>query len=361
MTNGRVYDVVVLGLGAMGSAAAWQLSKRGAKVLGLEQFTPAHDRGSSHGLTRVIRQAYFEHPSYVPLVLRAYSLWAELEGETRRELFKRRTGALMIGKEDSPIVRGSLESARFHGLPHHRLDASELRGRFPFMRFRDDDTAVEEPDAGVLFAEDGVLAMQDAARTHGAELRFGVRASIGDPPASRTVVTAGPWVSELVPSLPVRVERQVLYWFDAGEFQRRVPLFIWDYEGRVFYTIPDVRDHGVKVAFHHAGETTTPDRLRREVGPDEVEDMRRRLARTVPPMDRPPRKSAVCMYTNMPDEHFAIGALPSRPDVIVGSPCSGHGFKFAPVIGEILADLALDGRTRHPIELFRLEGRKEIR
>ena len=355
------YDVAVLGLGAMGSAAAWQLAKRGAKVLGLERFSPAHDRGSSHGLTRVIRQAYFEHPSYVPLVLRAYSLWAELEGETRRELFRRRTGALMIGTTESPVVKGSLESARLHGLPHDVLTAAELRARFPFMLFRDEDVAVEELEAGVLLAEDAVLAMQDAARAHGAELRFGVRAAIGEPAAAKTIVTAGPWVSELVPSLPVRVERQVLYWFDAGEFQRRVPLFIWDYEGRVFYTIPDVRDHGVKVAFHHGGETTGADALRREVSTEEIDDMRRRLARTVPPMDRPPRKSAACMYTNMPDEHFAIGALPGRPDVIVGSPCSGHGFKFAPVIGEILADLALAGRTRHPIDLFRLEGRQEIR
>jgi sarcosine oxidase len=180
-------------------------------------------------------------------------------------------------------------------------------------------------------------------------------AAIGEVPAAKTVVTAGPWMRELVPSLPLQVERQVLYWFDAGEFQTRVPLFIWDFEGRPFYSIPHVRDHGVKVAFHHGGEMTSPEALRREVSESEIQDMRRRLARTVPPMDRPPRKSAVCMYTNMPDEHFALGALPGRPDVIVGSPCSGHGFKFSAVIGEILAELALDGRTRHPIDLFRLD------
>ncbi len=351
------YDAVVIGLGAMGSAAAWRLARRGARVLGLERFEPAHERGSSHGLTRVIRQAYFEHPSYVPLVLRAYELWGELEGETKRELFRRRTGALMIGREESPVVRGALESARLHGLPHRLLGAPALRERYPFMRFRDDDRAVEEPEAGVLFAEDGVLAMQDAARALGAELRFGVRASIGEVEATRTVVTAGPWMPELVPALPLQVERQVLFWFDAGEVQAPVPLFIWDYDGRVFYTIPDVAGHGVKVAFHHGGELTSPDRVRREVGPEEVEDMRRRLAQTVPPMDRPPRRTSVCLYTNMPDGHFALGSLPGRSDVIVASPCSGHGFKFAPVIGEILADLALDGRTRHPIDLFRLDGR----
>jgi sarcosine oxidase len=347
------YDVAVIGLGVMGSAAAWRLARRGAKVLGLEQFQPGHDRGSSHGLTRVIRQAYFEHPAYVPLVLRAYSLWAELEGETRRPLFRRRTGAFMIGPEGSPVVRGSLESARLHGLPHNFMNSSELRTRFPFMIFREEDVAVEELEAGILFAEDAVLAMQDAARAHGAEFRFGAKAAIGDPPAAKTVVAAGPWMAELVPSLPLRIERQVLFWFDGGEHHRQVPLFIWDYEGRVFYTIPDARDHGVKVAFHHGGETTSAEGLRREVSPEEVEDMRRRLARTVPCMDRPPRRSAACMYTNMPDEQFVVGPLPGRPDVLVASPCSGHGFKFAPVIGEILADLVIDGRTRHSIDLFR--------
>jgi sarcosine oxidase len=353
MANQR-YDVAVIGLGIMGSAAAYHLARRGVKVVGIEQFTPAHDRGSSHGLTRVIRQAYFEHPDYVPLLLRTYELWAELEKETGRELF-RKTGALMIGRPESPVVRGSLESARLHGLRHRMLTVSELRSRYPFMRFRDDEVALEEFEAGVLFAEDAVLSLQDAARRHGAELRFGVPARIGDPPAKKTVVTAGAWMNGLVPSLPLAVERQVLYWFDAGADRDRVPLFMWDRDDRLFYVIPHVRDHGVKVAFHHHGEITAPDRVRRDVDPAEVEDMRRRLAETVPPMNGPLLKSAVCLYTNTPDENFAVGILPSNPDVIVGSPCSGHGFKFGPVVGEILADLATAGATRHPISLFRLD------
>ena len=223
------------------------------------------------------------------------------------------------------------------------------------MRFRPEDVALEEFEAGVLFAEDSVLAMQEQARRHGADLRFGVKARIGDPLAKKYVVTAGAWMTELVPSLPLKVERQVLYWFEALSDRDRIPLFMWDYEDRLFYVIPHVRDHGVKVAFHHGGEFTSPDRLRREVDAAEIEEMRRRLAATVPPMNGPLKKSAVCMYTDTPDENFAIGLLPSNPDVVVASPCSGHGFKFAPVVGEILADLATEGRTRHPIGLFRLD------
>jgi len=344
-------DVAVVGLGVMGSAAAYHLARRGLSVLGLEQFSPAHDRGSSHGLTRVIRQAYFEHPAYVPLVLRAYELWAELEKECGRELY-RRTGGLMIGRPESAIVRGSLESARTHGLRHRMLSVGELRERFPFMRFRDDEVALEEFDAGVLLAEEAVMAMQELARRHGAELRFGERAKIGElTAAKKTVVTAGAWAAELLPVL--KAERQVLYWFDPVSDRERIPLFIWDRDGRPFYSIPDVRDHGVKVAFHHGGEITTPDRLRRDVEASEVEDMRRRLRETVPVLDGALRKSAVCLYTNTPDEHFAIGTLPSG--VLLASPCSGHGFKFAPVVGEILADLATAGKTRHPIDLFGLD------
>jgi sarcosine oxidase len=353
---GPPFDVVVIGLGVMGSAAAWHLARRGLRVLGLEQFSPAHDRGSSHGLSRVIRQAYFEHPDYVPLVLRAYALWAELEKESGRTLF-RRTGAFMIGRPGCAVVQGSRTSAEVHGLRHRMWTGAEFQARFPFIRLKDDEVALEEFDAGVLKAEEAVLAMQELARRHGAELRFGVPARIGEPPARKIVVTAGAWMRDLVPGLPLEVERQVLYWFDPLSERDRIPLFIWDRDGRPFYSIPDVHQHGLgmKVAFHHHGEGTTPGRLRREVDPAEIEEMRRRLAGTVPCLGGPLRKSAVCMYTNTPDLNFAIGPLPSNPDVIVASPCSGHGFKFAPVVGEILADLAESGSTRHPLSLFRLD------
>jgi sarcosine oxidase len=340
------HDVTVLGLGVMGSAAAYHLAKRGLRVLGLEQFQPAHNQGSSHGRTRVIRQAYFEHPDYVPLVLRAYELWRELQAETKRTLMVK-TGGLMIGPADGPVLRGSLESARRHSLPHRLLTRTQLAQEYPFMRFRPQDEALWEDEAGVVFAEESVLAFQDRARELGAELRFGVKGAIPD---GKCVVAAGSWLSELVPQFPVKVERQVMHWFDSPQ---RTPLFIWDYGTPAFYSIPDVRGDGVKIALHHAGEITSPDRIRRDVSPDEIEGVRARLRETLPSLAERYRTSVTCMYTNTPDEHFAIGVL--RPNLVVASACSGHGFKFAPVIGEIIADLVIDGKTRHPIGPFGLD------
>ena len=334
--------IEILGLGVMGSAAAWALARRGVKVVGFERFAPAHDRGSSHGLTRVIRKAYFEHPAYVPLVLRAYELWAELEKETGRALYAK-TGALMIGRLDSPIVRGSLESARTRGLPHRMLSTSDLRRRLPFMRFRDDEVALEEFDAGVLLAEEAVKAFQAAAVARGADLRFGTE---GDP-SRATIVAAGAWMERLFPDLPLKVERQTIFWFDTPD---PVPLFIWDRDGRPFFTIPDLHGHGLKCGFHHGGEITTADAVHREIRREDVDTLRARLRETVPSLDREPKRSSVCLYTNTPDDHFILGA---RGTSILASPCSGHGFKFAPVVGEILADLAMSGATRHPIGLFR--------
>jgi sarcosine oxidase len=349
------YDVTVIGLGVMGSAAAYHLARRGLRVLGLEQFAPAHDRGSSHGRTRVIRQAYFEHPDYVPLVLRAYELWRSLESETKRTLLVK-TGGLMIGPAEGPVLRGSLESARRHSLPHRLLSRAELSRDYPFMRFRPEDQALWEDEAGVVFAEESVLAFQERARDLGADLRFGVKAArIGEIPSSKTVITAGSWLPELAPAIPLKVERQVMLWFDLPPGHPPTPLFIWDHGKRPFYSIPDVRGDGVKVAFHHGGEFTSPDRIRRDVTEDEIAEMKERLRETIPGLADTYRKSVTCIYTNTPDEHFAFGFLPGRADVIVASPCSGHGFKFAPVVGEIVADLVIDGKTRHPIGPFGLD------
>jgi len=345
-------DVTVIGLGVMGSAAAYHLAKRGLRVLGLEQFPPAHDRGSSHGRTRVIRQAYFEHPDYVPLVLRAYELWRTLEAETKRTLLVK-TGGLMIGPAEGPVLRGSLESARRHSLPHRLLSRTELTRTWPFMRFGPQDEALWEDEAGVLFAEESVQAFQDRARELGAELRFGVKAEL--PSSGKTVITAGAWLPEFAPQLPLQIERQVMLWFDMPQGHERTPLFIWDRGTPAFYSIPDVRGDGVKVAFHHGGESTTPERIRRVVGDDDVRAMKERLKETIPLLAERYRRAVTCMYTNTTDENFAIGFAPGRPEVLIASPCSGHGFKFAPVIGEIVADLVIDGKTRHGIAPFGLD------
>jgi sarcosine oxidase len=364
------FDVVVAGLGAMGSAAACHLAVRGARVLGLDRHSPPHALGSSHGETRIIREAYFEHPAYVPLVQRAYRLWEELEGETGRSLL-RRTGALMIGPPEGALVRGALESARLHGLPYERLDPGEARERFPAFRMGEGTAVVLEPGAGVLDPEGCVAAHLERARARGAELRMEepvlawrhraqgveVRTSRGRYEADRLVVAVGPWLADLVPALPFHVERQVMFWFrprgEPADFgPGRFPAFLWDLPGgELFYGMPDLGS-GLKAARHHGGETGTVHTVDARVRGEDVEVVRRFLRSHIPGADGEPLRGAVCRYTNSPTGHFLIDRHPESEHVLLVSPCSGHGFKFASVFGEVAADLVLDGETRHDISLF---------
>jgi len=363
------YDIIVAGLGAMGSAAAFHLARRGARVLGLDRFAPPHRFGSSHGQTRIIREAYFEHPIYVPLVQRAYVLWDELAEAAQAELF-RQTGGVMIGVPTSSLVCGAKLSADTHKLAHETLSAAEVRRRFPALRPSDDMIAVFEPRAGVVFPERCVAAHLQLARRHGAELRFdepmlrwapdgpGVRVatSQGEFAAGQLLVSAGAWLNTLLPGLPMRVERQVQLWFEPMESlfaPEQCPIHMWQFDGsRFFYGIPDFGE-GLKVAFHHQGESTTPDTVCREVAPGEVEAMRAVLRRFVPGADVPLRSATVCLYTNTPDEHFWIDRHRDCPQVLVASPCSGHGFKFSAAIGEVLADLAQARQPKFDLSLFR--------
>jgi len=367
------YDVVVVGLGAMGSAAAFHLARRGRTVLGLERFTPPHAFGSSHGETRIIREAYFEHPLYVPLVHRAYQLWAELEQASGRDLL-RITGGLMIGRPDGVLVSGARRSAELHALPHEILNPAEVAARFPALRPADDMVAVWEPRAGILYPEACVDAHLALARSHGAMLRFEeplthwrsdddgviVATATGEYRARQLLLTAGSWIPSLVPelNLPFTVERQVVYWFapraDSSLFgPSRCPIHLWETAPReFFYGFPDC-GNGVKVAVHHGGEFTDVNRLRREVAPDEVAAIRELVRRFVPEADGALRSSAVCMYTNTPDEHFWIDRHPGHAQVLIASPCSGHGFKFSSVIGEALADLLVSGHSRFDLSEFR--------
>ena len=367
------YEAIVVGLGAMGSATLFHLARRGQQVLGLDQFAPPHTMGSSHGLTRIIREAYFEHPIYVPLLQRAYTLWRELEGGSGLSLFQQ-TGGLMLGAEDSLVVSGALRSAREHGLKHELLSAQEVRSRFPALHPADEMFAVYEPRAGVLFPERCITAHLEGARRLGAKIPFNepvvrwspageeirVVTSAGSYSARRLIVSAGAWVSHLFPNvpLPFQIERQLLFWFDAQENQSlftpdRCPIHIWQFDNsRFFYGFPDTGD-GVKVARHHDGAVTSPETVCREVAPDEVEDMRTVVRRFLPDADGPLRSSTVCMYTNTPDGHFWIDRHPSHSQVFIVSPCSGHGFKFSAVIGEILAKLANDEETGLDLSLFR--------
>jgi sarcosine oxidase len=372
------YDVIVLGLGGMGSAAAAHLARRGQRVLGLERFGPAHDQGSSHGGSRIIRQAYFEDPAYVPLLLRAYELWERLEADTGEDLLTL-TGGLMIGPEDSRTVRGSLRSARAWDLAHEVLGGQEVRRRFPTLAPGPTDIALYESEAGFLRPEAVVRAQLAEAERAGADLRFEepalgwealeggvrVRSATGTHEAGRLVVSPGPWAPAVLGDLglPLVVERQVQYWFDPPEgidafLPGRQPIWIWEEpDGVQFYGFPavDGAGGGVKTAFFRMGEQTTPDTIDRAVHPDEVERMRGRLRRSVPGLDGPLLRATTCMYTTTPDEHFVVDRHPALPQVTLAAGFSGHGFKFVSVVGEILADLSIEGVTAHDISLFRAD------
>jgi sarcosine oxidase len=374
LTLGAVdrYDVIVIGLGAMGSATAAALARRGAGVLGIEQFGAVHDRGSSHGASRIVRMAYFEHPDYVPLLRRAYAGWARLEAATGRSLITW-CGALMIGRPDGDVVAGTLASARRWGLPHELLDGAAMAEAFPQFVLGADEVAVVERNAGVVHPEDAVRSQLDDAATQGAELRFesvvggwdigagGVVVDAGGARVSarRLVVTAGPWAPRLLahrfPLVPVRTVTCHYAPPDAGAFTvERFPAFVWELDaGDSLYGMAEPATNRCKFGFHHRRTTTDPDELDRAVSPAETAAMDDRLAGRIPGVAGRCVATTVCMYTMTPDEHFVIGHLPGTDGAVaVAAGFSGHGFKFAPVVGEILADLALDGGTDAPIALF---------
>ncbi|MEU0074717.1 N-methyl-L-tryptophan oxidase [Streptomyces sp. NPDC006332] len=370
------YDVIVIGLGGMGSAAAHHLSARGARVLGLEKFGPVHNRGSSHGGSRITRQSYFEDPAYVPLLLRAYELYEELERSTGRQIAIL-SGGVMIGRPDSRTVSGSLLSARQWDLPHEMLDAEEIRRRFPTLTPRDDEVALFERKAGLLRPENTVAAHLQLATRQGADLHFeepmtrwepyrdGVRVHTAENTytAGQLVICPGAWAPQLLTDLgvPFMIERQVMHWFQptggVGRFlPENHPIYIWeDADDVQIYGFPSIDgpDLGAKAAFFRKGRETTPETIDRSVHADEIKAIADHLAGCVPDLPGTFLRAATCMYTTTPDEHFVIARHPGHPEsVTVACGFSGHGFKFVPVVGEILADLALTGGTEHPIGLF---------
>jgi sarcosine oxidase len=374
------YDVIVIGLGGMGSAAAWQLARRGARALGLEQFALGHDRGSSHGHTRIIRQAYYEHPAYVPLVRRAYEGWHELEQRQGAVLLVG-CPCLTIGTPDGELVAGVRRSAAEHGLPIDDLSPRDLAQRYPAFHFGDDAVGVVEHTAGFLLVDRCVHALQDEARKCGADLHDGesvlgwqptgegvaVRTERGEYRAAKLVLTAGPWARQLLGrhGAALTVMRQVVFWLgtrDDGLFRRdRFPLFIAGTAGGTFYGLPALDERGVKVARHYgADELPGPEGVLREVTAEDEAPVRDFTRAHLPAADGPRRDASVCLYTLTPDRHFVLDVHPEVPGVVLAAGFSGHGFKFAPVVGEVLADLAEQGRTTWPIELFRL-GRLGIR
>jgi sarcosine oxidase len=369
-----IFDVAVIGLGAMGSAALVNLARRGVRAAGIERFMPGHDHGSSHGETRIIRLGYFEHPSYVPLLRRTYELWRELEAQCPRPLVHI-TGIVEIGPPGGEVVAGTLRASREHGLPHEVLDAGEVMRRFPAFRIPSDYVGVFQPDGGFLDVEPSVEAMIALAKAAGAQVRTaeqvhavkqsgnGVRIETdrGVVEAGAAIVAAGAWIAKLLPDLPVplRVTRQVQAWFqaeDAAPFAPgRFPVFLLESQHGVRYGFPPHGGSGVKIAkHHHDDQTVDPDTVGRAVSAADEALIRSALADHIPAANGRMIAAKTCLYTVTPDHDFIIDRLPDAPNVIVASPCSGHGFKFAPVIGEILAEIALDGGTRHDISRFAL-------
>ncbi len=372
--SGR-YDVIVVGVGAMGSATSYYLARRGKRVLGLERFGIPHAMGSSHGHTRIIRLAYLEHPSYVLLLRRAYELWREIQAIVGEQLLYI-TGSIDGGPEDSFVFKGSWESCKLHDLPHEVLTGAELRRRYPGYHLPPDHLALLQPEGGFLAPERCIVSYVTAAQSLGAEIHaheqvlewsaleggVRVRTDRGLYEADKLVVSAGAWNGQLldvVDGLAV-AERQVLAWLQPTrpEYFRResFPVFnVLVEEGR-FYGFPIHSVPGFKFGkYHHFEEKTDPDMLERSVNYRDEGVLRQFAERYFPDGCGPTMDLQVCMFTNTEDKHFVIDVHPDYEQVVLASPCSGHGFKFASVIGEIMADLAEKGMTRHDISMFGLE------
>lgn len=369
------YDVIVVGIGGMGSAACRHLARRGLRVLGLERYDIPHSMGSSHGVSRIIRLAYFEDPSYVPLLRRAYALWRDLEREAGEPLLIV-TGSIDAGPATGRIVAGSIASCRQHDLPHEVLDPAETARRFPAWRLADDMLAVLQPDGGFLLSERCIVAHVNSALAAGATVharepvtswsadgeRVRVQTDRGVYTANKLVLSPGAWAGQLVPALAKLAipERQVLAWLQPAHPARfapeRFPVFNLEAPQGQYYGFPIWSIPGFKIGrYHHLQEVIDPDAMEREPNAVDEAALRDGVARYFPDANGPVMTARACIFTNTPDEHFIIDTLPDAPNVIVASPCSGHGFKFAAVVGEIIADLVAEGGTRHDIGLFRLE------
>lgn len=367
------FDVIVVGVGAMGSAALHHISGRGKRVLALERFDIPNAMGSSHGVNRIIRMAYFEDPSYVPLLRRSYELWRELEQMAGERLLVI-TGGIDAAPSDHRVFTGSLESCRAHGLDHEVLDAHEVNRRFPGYRLPEGHMAVYQPDGGYVMSERCIVAHVNAALATGAEVRarepvlawsehgdgVEVETSRGRYRAHRLVVTAGAWSMGLLDFLDGLAvpERQVLGWFQPrapehftpGSF----PIFNLEVEEGHFYGFPVETIPGFKIGrYHHLGEVVDPDSMEREPSAEDEQVLRDAVDRYFPDASGPTLTLKTCLFTNTPDEHFVVDRHPTLAQVVVAAGFSGHGFKFSSVIGEILADLALDGATSHEIDLLR--------
>ena len=368
-----LYDVAVIGLGAMGAATTFELASRGQRVIGIDRFEPGHAHGSSHGESRLIRMAYFEDPAYVPLVRLAYRNWRRLEalsGETILTV----TGILEAGHAGSPMVAASLGSAVEHGIAHEVLSPADAMRRFPAFDLPGDWDCVFQPDAGFLEPERAIGLYVKLAAEQGAEIRTNTRVLGVEPvgehvvvrleggetiEAAAAVIAAGPWIGQLAPVLAphLRLTRQVLVWFEPNRREvtspDRMPVFLLRTLDDVIYGVPDFAGTGVKAGSHEpCGDLEDADAGRSPANAADIERVHRVLRQRIPAAAGRPLMTQTCIYTRSPDEHFILGPHPDWPQIVLASPCSGHGFKFASIIGEALADLAMTGATDRTIGLF---------
>ncbi|WFS04656.1 N-methyl-L-tryptophan oxidase [Rhizobium tumorigenes] len=367
------FDVAVIGLGAMGSAALSHLAARGVKAIGIDSYYPAHKLGSSHGDSRLIRLGYFEDPSYVPLLQRAYANWRALEARLRSEVLTI-TGVLQIGAPDSTIVTGTRASCKLHDLAIEELDRAAIKARFPVFSLDAGEIALLDPQGGYIRPEAAVTGYIRLAAEDGAVLHFGekitgiepddagvtITSAVGKYRANKVIVATGSWISELVPQLKEHAVpiRQVVAWYQPRDGfvtqPQRMPAFIRD-EGDdgSYFGFPAIGVDGVKIGRHaHFREPIDPNEPNPPVNDADMALLDAFIARRLPAANGMRVNAITCRYTMLPSEDFLIDLMPGNPRIVVASPCSGHGFKFTSVIGEILADLALDGRTDLPISAF---------
>lgn len=373
--RGSSWDAIVVGLGGFGSATLYQLARRGVRVLGLEQHAMGHALGSSHGESRVIRKAYFEHPDYVPLLHRAFDLWEELSAEAGQPLLQR-TGLLLAGPANDEAVRGCRLAAGEHGLAIENLTPAEASREFPDFRVPEQFDVVFEREAGFLHVERCVEAYLAAARRQGADVRdheavhsweateTGVRVvtSRGTYEAAKLILTAGAWMPALMQgvNVPLSVCRKVMLWYDGAATKLRVeegaPVWFFEMPFGCFYGVPGFGGSAVKVCEHTGGlSVANPSELDRRLLTEDVDPVRQFTSQVMPGLPAEPGRHAVCMYTNSPDGHFVIDRHPGAEAVWIAAGFSGHGFKFVSVLGEALADLALEGATSLPIQFLGLD------
>lgn len=365
------FHTIVAGLGAMGSAALYHLAERGLSAAGFDRFAPPHAMGSSHGETRMIREAYYENPRYVPLVRRAYELWHELSAGAGEPMIVE-TGGVYAGPPDGELVSGFLRAAQEHGIDITELSHPDAARQFPWLHFEKNWQIVREPRAGFVYPEKCIAAHLKLAANKGATLHTSepvqsweatgdgvtVRTARGEYAAERLILATGAWMIDTLSGLGIEtvVERQPLFWFKPNTTAYR-PSAVWALEfehAKLLYGFP-ATETGVKVAIHYGGvQRTRPDEIDRTLHDEDVALLRRHANKYLPNLLGELAQAEVCMYTNTPDLHFVFDAHPQHNNVLVVSACSGHGFKFSSAIGEAAAQWSRDGAPQADMSLFTL-------